>query len=302
MSEWFEWNSLANPILRHEQWSLKDPCMCFDGGWFYVFCSAFYDDDRSRLLGLRTRDFKDFERLFLWGDGREGWCSPNLTRRDETWVLTYQSWDGRAMYHPQESKALFYATSSDLQNWDTHHPLAAGLTRGVRSIDPVIAFAGDDVYLLWKYRQTPQMATAKALDSQKWTLLGEPFEYWLENGQFLQLEGRWRLWGTSDGRTEPNSNSKSVRHPQYLVSMAGRGDRNADWMDWGPWLRQRFPTQAGFNEHECANAGFLADWRQRDGHYYAIFCARTDGAGEKNMGFTLGLSRSTDLANWQFPG
>jgi hypothetical protein len=57
-----------------------------------------------------------------------------------------------------------------------------------------------------------------------------------------------------------------------------------------------------FNTDNVANACFRADWREYDGHFYMIYCGRTEGKSHLGRGNNkLGLARSKELINWQAP-
>jgi hypothetical protein len=288
-----------NPIRRHELWSLKDPCMAWRDGWVYLFYSVFHDGNQSRLRGERTRDFLDFEELFDWGAGANGWCSPDLQFIDGRWYLTYQSWDGLSGSEDR-NKALFYATSDDLVHWHAHRPLAVDATGANRAIDPTIAQHNGCYYLLWKEWQTPQLAVSNGIGERGWKRLGNPFNTWAENGQFLKIDGRWQVV-VHARPPEEHGRVPKTRPRSFLLPMIGSGDREGDWMNWGPWREIVLPEQAGFNDDGRINAPFIADWRALDGHFYTIFCARRQGAAGGNMGHTLGLARSRDLATWELP-
>jgi beta-xylosidase len=292
------WTELGNPILEHPQESLKDPTMAWRDGWFYLFYSVFHHGNQSRLAGVRTRDFRRFEPLLSWGDGPAGWCSPNLQHIGGRWLLTYQSWDG-ATGADDRHKALFYASSDDLQHWDAHHPLGADLTAGQRAIDPALAQEAGRLYLLWKEWQTPQLAVADSLDGP-WQRLGNPFGTWAENGEFLRIDGRWHV--VIHARL-PEELAMSPKPPGrgFIAPMSGAGREADDWMHWGQFRPLEVPLQQGFNDEGRLNAAFIADWREHDGHFYMIFCARRRGAHGGNMGHAIGIARSADLADWTFP-
>jgi hypothetical protein len=241
---------------------------------------------------VKTRDFITFsDPLFIWGEGEKGYCSPDISKVGDTYYLTYQSWDGYPQENPKENKQLFYAMSTDLETWTApHRPLAKNLTEGNRAIDAALACHGGKWYLAWKELQTPQLATADSIDSATWKRLGNPWGAWLENAQFIRVDSRWHMVVTG----KPDC-------VQQLIPMAGNGDSESDWLNWGERKGLSIPQKQGFNENVVANASFLADWRRHDGHFYLIFCSRMPGAGERNLGFTLGIARSEDLEKWDCP-
>lgn len=304
-----DWETLQNPVYDQQQvtgdfWSTKDACMIYKDGAFYLFFSAFFEADgrvRSHVVGVRTDDFKTFsEPMFLWDGRDDGWigmCSPEIHKHEGIYYLTYNSWgdkDGR----PNQ---LFYATSTDLEMWDKHKPLARSATvdengNPVRAIDAALAFHNGRVYLSWKERQTPMFAVADRIDAAEWTRLGSPDPGWYENAKFLMIDGHWHMLATARG-PEPKRD-----HLPNLTRLRGTGDEDSDWLDWEPFRTLEIPYE-GFNTDNRANAAFLADWRDHDGYFYLLYAGRTQGQTHAGRGDNrLGLARSTDLMEWVVPG
>ena len=109
-----DWQKIRNPVYAHEGWSVKDAAMVVLGENIYVFFSAFFFDngrERCHVSAVRTRDFLTFtEPLFIWSGadcGFWGFCSPNISRVGDTFVLTYNSWGDK----DGQPNQLFYATS-----------------------------------------------------------------------------------------------------------------------------------------------------------------------------------------------
>ncbi len=288
----FDWSEIRNPILTHPAWSLKDPCVALDeAGVVHLFCSAFSPGNRLQLLEVTTRDLVTWSHpVLLWGEGDRGFGSPDITFLDGAWVLTYQSWDPRPG-HDRTCTKLHASRSEDLVNWEPRHTeLARNLNVGQRAIDPAVTRCGDRVYCIFKQWQEPLMAAAEDLwDPDGWELLGRlPFPESSENGQFLHVDGQWRLIVQTPGA-------------QQIGTMRGDGSHWADWLAWD--LEPiRMPTQPGFNEHQNAGALYVADWRERDGFFYGFFHAREVPHVVLNMSHRLGVARSCDLKHWEFPG
>lgn len=303
-----DWAVLRNPIYEHEGWSVKDACMIHHQDTFYIYFSAFFRDrgrERSHVSGVRTRDFQTFSQpLFIW-DGREdGWvgmCSPNITRSGDTFYLTYNSWgDDHENGMPNQ---LFYATSKDLESWDKHMPIARDVTVNEegeprRAIDIALSpRVNGRHYMVWKARQTPQIAWSETIGAAGWHVLGRPVEPWFENGQFIEIDGRWHMLITS---RPPRGTPGPRPHGPYLVPMLGdgRGLQPEDWMNWGE-LQPLEPPLESFNTHSRYNAAFLADWRAHDGFFYLLYAGNTEGQSHAGRGDNrLGLSRSRDLKSW----
>jgi hypothetical protein len=183
------WTELRNPIYSHPGWSVKDPTVACREGWFYLFFSAFFFDDgqeRCHVVAVKTQDLRSYsEALFVLSGKDEGWlgvCSPDLARIGDRYYLTYNSW-GDQRGRPNQ---LFYGVSHDPDAWTFGQKLAVELTRGKRAIDAALTYHGGRFYLLWKERQTPQMAWAESLDGE-WHHLGRPGSGWFENAEIVDI-------------------------------------------------------------------------------------------------------------------
>lgn len=300
-----DWENMDNPVYFHEGWSTKDACMTYRDGTFYVFFSAFFFDEgreRSHVSAVKTKDFQTFsEPLFIWDGMDDGWigmCSPNITRVDDTYYLTYNSWGDD---HPNGSpNQLFYAESKDLENWDKHKPLATNVTVDEdggprRAIDAAVTYDRGKYYLVWKAVQTPQIAWSNCMGADGWTTLGRPIGSWFENGEFLKIDGRWHMLVTAN---PPGTKA----HLPHLVPMINDGSKVAHWLGWGQMQLLDIP-QEEFNTNRRANASFLADWREHDGYFYLLYAGRTESESHLGRGDNkLGLARSKDLKNWTVPG
>jgi len=285
------WNELKNPIYSQEGWSVKDACMIEKDGMFYLFFSAFYWEDgqeRSHVVGVKSPDFRSWsEPLFNWRGKEDGWlgmCSPNIIFVQGTYYLTYNSWGDK----PGQPNQLFYARSSDLEHWEHHLPLAQNLTGGTRAIDAAVIYAAPKYYLIWKEIQTAQIACCERMDGN-WIRIGQSTDYWQENAHFIRMDGKYHLVLTARGQLTA------------IAPMLADGSQDEHWTQWGDFRVFDVPRES-FNTHEAANAGFLADWRDKDGFFYLLYAGTTEGHSHARRGDNrLGLARSRDLLHWQAP-
>ena len=192
-----------------------------------------------------------------------------------------QSWDG---LHPRSSRnQLFYAESDDLRTWTAPQPLAAELTRDRRAIDAALAQHDNHWYLMYKEGQTPCLATSTQLDGP-WQRLPRPFHCWAENVQLINIDETWHALATLE------------EHHQGLATMLGDPKDPTSWSHWSPFRLLKTPS-APFNAGMPANASALWDNRSEDGYWYRVFCAHTEKTAH-NLGYTLGIARSSDLHDW----
>lgn len=285
--------TLENPVYSHPDWSVKDACVAANAGEYVIFFSAFFHargKERSHISAVRTRDFRVFsEPLFLWSGEADGWtglCSPNISRIDDEFVLTFNSWGNE---HPNGRKnQLFYSTSKDLLDWSIPKPLASNLTMGIRAIDAAITL--QEVYfLVWKERQTPQFAFAESLDGE-WTRMTGPALGWFENAQFVHLPGGDYLLFTGKG------------HQPILVEIEFSLSVDGPTITAG-LPRQLFIPIQEFNTHDHANAAFLWSEAGPSGDtLYLIYAGSTEGESHAGRGYNqLGIARSTDGISWSVP-
>lgn len=288
-----DFKNLKNPVFEYPGWSIKDSCMAYYNGDFYIFFSAFYFDRgrmRCHISGVKTSDFRNYsEPLFIWSgeeSGFRGMCSPNISKIDYVFYLTYNSW-GDDKKSPNQ---LFYARSNDLMHWEKDIPLAPELTQGKRAIDAGIAKANGKFYLVWKEEQTPMMAVGDTLGDKGWKRLGVVPGGWFENGEFIRIDGKWYLLVTDRA------------HLPALREIRGDGASDDDWLNLGEFKRLEIPGEK-FNTVEKANCAFLADFRKYDGYFYLLYSGRNKGLRQiGDRYFKLGLARSTNLKVWELPG
>lgn len=289
------WENLKNPVYQHENWSVKDATMVYHepSGHFYLFFSAFFESQgriRSHISGVKTKDFINFsEPLFVWhGEeiGYKGFAAPEVTFLDGKYIMTYNSWGDRIGKFNQ----LFYAVSTDLENWDKHRPLARNITRNARVIDVALTKIEEKYVINYKIgylMQRSRMAVADSIDGP-WKIVGRPFRDWMENGQFIEIDGNLHMMMTAD---------KS--HTPHLTRWLNTGKKPL--LSWEPLRRIEIPLE-GFNTHDRANAGHLKDWRKYDGYFYLLYAGTTESESYIGRGDNrLGLARSKDLINWEIP-
>ncbi len=313
-AEFINWQDLENPFYVYEGASTKDACMIYkeDNDTFYIFFSAFYYErgkERSHVVGIKTKDFKNFsEPMFIWDGHEKGWtgmCSPNITKIKDKYVLTYNSWGHE---HPNgEHNQLFYAVSDDLENWDHNNPIAKNLTRGKSLIDVAVTYKDGKYYLVWqdyivngeKIKKN-RMAVGKSLDGDFRYIGAGYINLFMENGrdngmrhenfEFIKIDDKWHFLSTDYSPHEP-----------YLYKMEDSGQKEDDWLIWKDGFKINVPQQS-FNTKHRANAAFLADWRKYDGYFYLIYAGNTHSHTHAGRGDNkLGLARSKDLKNWQVP-
>ena len=311
------WQDLRNPILDYPDWSIKDCCFTYRKGVFYLFFSAFYNDDgvmRSHVAEVSTRDFRTFSKPILDFSGKEegyiGTCSPDIAQIGDTYYLTFNSWG----YDKLRPDALFYMKSKDLTNWGPRRPLAANLTKGWQVIDVAVQRHRDRFYLIFQREDDkhPRIATARKMDGP-WSFIGEDGRMRLllpdgtesrhthENFQFILIDGHWTL-----------VSSDYMPHHPHLYTIHGTGDKPEDWLIWENGRRLGIPSEE-WNTIDLDNAAALTDLREYDGYFYLLYA----GLGKfRNNEFVgpgtnkpwargwnrLGLARSSDLLRWETPG
>lgn len=291
------WNDLENPIYSHKGWSTKDACMIYKDNTFYLFFSAFFEDEgriRCHISGVKTQDFRTFsEPLFIWRGKEGGWigmASPDINKFGDTYYLTYNSWGDKK----GQVNQLFYATSKDLENWENNKPLATNITAGIRAIDAAVTFNNNYYYLIYKEKQKPIIAYSNTMGAEGWTKIGTPAGGWNENGQFINIDGNWYLMSTVRGFIKD-------QHSPRLAQMVGDGSDPNDWLNWNNYIHINVPEE-NFNTNEKANAASITDWRQYDGHFYLLYAGRTEDKSFLGRGNNkLAIARSKDLKEWRVP-
>lgn len=239
------WSRLCNPVVQCPEWSLKDACVIEHDGYFHLFSSAF-DEERSSIIHLRTRDWRRFsDPLRIWtGTDLDavGVCSPNIIRADDgSFILHFNTWGEPKPVLNQ----LFACRSTDLQAWSPPQQIAAELTAGIRCIDIALAQHGGRWFAAWKAGATCRVAAADGLDGP-WAFVdggrtrllrqdGSDFAAaggTHENVQLWSHAGRWYLLSTD---YEP--------HDPWLYRLDGDPDDPVSWGRWVDGQPLRLPSQ-----------------------------------------------------------
>ncbi len=287
-------NTLVNPVVDIEGQAIKDACIIYRGGYFYIFSSCFYFEDgmeRCHILGLRAEKLDgEYETLFCtYGSelGVYGLASPDISEYDGKYYLSYNSWGDK----PGEANRLFYAVSQDLVNWDFHKPLAPKATEGVRAIDAALAFANDKVYLCWKEKQSIKFAFADSIEAEEWTRIPAKMGGWYENVQFISIDNSWYIMATGYDYI--------FRHRPYLLAMDGDSASDESWGKWKKSHKLEIPEEE-FNTKERANAAYLLDARENDGVFYLLYAGTVNQSLHAKRGdCRLGIAWSKDLIKWE---
>ncbi len=298
----FRWEELRNPVLAYPNWSVKDYACAYKDGVFYLFFSAFYEDNgevRSHVVEVATTDFKTYSDPIINIDGqKDGWigmCSPDIVKIGDTYYLTFNSWGDKE----GKPNQLFYMASKDLKNWGPIKPLATNLTKDVRAIDSALAFSKGKYILFWKEKQITRCCIGESLDGD-FRFIGTGFPIfknekgdvvdWQENYQLFRHNGKWWMVCTVRDGTP------------FLYVMKGSGKKELDWLEWEnghiPAInREEIPGA------QIGNASCILDMTKVDGYYYLLYAAQTDKETYRNRGWNrLCLSRSKDLKKWLAAG
>ncbi len=314
-----DWSALHNPVLAEAGGGVKDQAIVWSGGrWHLIF--SYVTDDASSPGGVRwdiatatSADMSHWSPVDPWPvqGGVSGVASPDIVREPSgTYLVTYQSDPGAAL--PSQDKArLFFRTSTDLRHWSRPHPLAQALAPAPtdRMIDGALVYTGHQLLLGYKYSSATQPDTFELARSTSggpqgpWRSVGRPAITvnggTVENYEFVDVAGKWRLMATSDNLDQP-----------WLFTLTGRADRADGWLSWSAGTPLSIPAEA-FNTgpglssigFEHANSAYLCEVGGRAGHFVYLFYAGSteltqfDGWGHAE----IGVARSTDLVHWQVP-
>jgi len=306
------WAQLRNPILSYRDSAAKDVAVrLVDGAWHLFFSSLSAHPVHWRIGSTTSADLRTWSKLAVWPDqpATDGLASPDITQApDGTFVITYQSDPGDV----GGSAKLYYRTSHDLVTWSRAKPLARTLhpRTADRMIDSALAFVGHGVFLGYKYGQATgnekqafeiAYSASGSLDGP-WRLIGRPaisqFGDTVENYEFLEIDGRWRLIATTNTFDRP-----------YVATLGGAPDNPRSWLDWIDGRVLNIPAEAWNSApgptsvtHEVANAVYLCDARVLDGHYYAFYAGSDELTEFGGWGHAkIGIARSTDLVHWEVP-
>ncbi len=312
-----DWAHLRNPVLSDDRIPLKDPCVVYREGIFYVFTSG---------ASYKTRDFKSYEGPF------EGYGSPDITRLDsENYVMVYQVRDTE---HPGPEpgvdpdspnnayRRLYYRISSDLEHWSEGRDLFPALPPN-RNIDGALAFDRNHYYLGFKTGvaiqefkiarsigpfidgqwSEPQKAYAGegCLLDKLIPIIGDTITRWAENYQFILIDDTWRMIATGRDPKRPIDFGYMRSHEPFIYERANTEDSLDSWSNWIHKTHLIVPYE-NWNTLMHANSAYLCDWRAYDGYFY-LFYAGTDQETEDGRGHgKIGVVRSVDLVNWKLPG
>ena len=144
-------------------------------------------------------------------------------------------------------------------------------------------------------------STTGSLDGP-WQIIGRPdirvFGDTIENYQFVEIDGRWKLLATSNLLDRP-----------FLFDLLGDPRRPEGWLHWTarqqlqvpqePWNRG---TGVTGSTYEHANCAYLVDHRSRRRLLLPFVRRRTEKTtfGGEGHG-VLAVARSTDLVHWSVP-
>jgi hypothetical protein len=306
-----QWHKLRNPVLSYRDYSIKDASMAYRAGVFHLFFSAF-DQERSAVAHVTTRDFTEFSGFHFLVDGREagfiGMCSPEITYADGRYVLVFNSWGGGQ----EIPNRLFYMESEDLERWSERRALGHELDPEGRIIDGALAPLPERWMCACKWWQKPRMATAPRLEGPWSWLQEEPLSLLTtegsengllhENFQFLHIGGIWHLLSTD-----------FTPHHPWLYRINGDPGDLQSWARWVGGYRLQVPPEE-FNTHSRDNAAAILDLTGEDGFYYMVYGGRNEDRADEFTGAAaysrpwargwnkLGLARSRDLVTWRVPG
>jgi len=303
-----DWPHLHNPIVKSGDHAVKDAALvAVNGTWFAAFSAV--DARGVWRIGIEhSTNLRTWSALtFMPHDTAvEGEASPDVVRAPSgDLVITYQSF-----VHDVDGglAKLYYRTTSDFVHFSRAHQLLRPVFTGRsdRLIDPALAWTPAGLLLGFKTGEATQAfelarSTTGTL-AGPWTLVGKPdirvFGDTIENYQFIEIDGRWKLLATSNQLDRP-----------YLFDLVGAATRPGGWLQWSagrelvvpqePWNPGRGITGSTY---EHANCAYLVDRRSQDGHFYLVYedASEMTSFGGQGHG-ALALARSTDLTHWSVP-
>lgn len=294
------WEDLRNPVYSRPDAAAKDVAVrLVDGRWRLVFSHIREDPFRFRIGVVSSTDLINWSEDALWDQPEVGGvASPDVTRlADGLWVVTYNS-------HTRDVDGLnklYYRTSADFSTWSAPARLAPGVRSqpGDRLIDAAVAHTGAGLIVGFNHQEDRfEVAHSPSgrLDGP-WRVVGLAGTGPFENYQFLLIDGRWHLLGT----TVPV-------HRALLYRLAGPPDRPESWLHWELVRELRVPVEAwnrgrgDGSPFEIANAAYLCDARALDGHWYLFYAGSNELDRFGGRGHAMvGIARSTDLEHWEVP-
>ena len=311
-THFIDWANVSNPVVSWPDRRIKDQFMALHEDAFYVFGSVnFADDDPDR-----DGKFPTFVRSHDWRTWEEfpvpfgGFASPDLTRHQGLWYVVMQRGDPD---YP-ENRALWMTTTPDFFAWSPLTEIAPNVLSDRSIIDGALAHTAGRTHLLlkWRVEDIPWVAITSANDlsipwdfDQRLTAGNDhPFHGFAENGQFIEIDGRFRMLATArDPEGFRCGSIYTCSHEPFLYDFAsGDGTNPEDWTEWRHKTQLRIPYE-DWNPVMHANTGFLSDWREQDGFFYLSYSGSADSERFQGRGHgKIGLARSRDLLHWRLPG
>jgi hypothetical protein len=302
------WDRLRNPIVSYDHAAVRDiGVRMVHGRWHLAFTSAVGNGPTWRIATATSTDLRGWSPPAVWPPqaGVAGVASPDITRRpDGTYVVTYES-------NPREAAGqdkIYYRTSPDLTHWSGPRRLAPTIhpSPGERLIDPALAWTRHGLFLGYKFgggTQHFELAWSRSGRVEgPWQYVGRPditvYGDTVENYQFLQVDGVWKLLATSNSFDRP-----------WLFTLTGNPADPKGWLQWSPGRELEVPAEAWNRaagipsvDFEQENSAYLCDARRVDGHFYLLYNGTNELRSYGGWGHTrLGIARSTDLVTWEVP-
>lgn len=298
------WDRLQNPIFELPDTAAKDVSLRWHGGrWNLLFSHISDDPFRFRLGSAFSDDLAD------WTPGpvidqadTGGSASPDVTRsEDGELVVTYNSHTRDTGTNPNK---LWYRTATDLGTLSAPRRLAPELFLDIdRVIDAAVAHTDHGLFLAYKSGeivQVPMLAHSPSGSIEgPWQVVGPLASVGpAENFQFLPIDGSWHLLVT---RIDP---LRANGHIPVLYRLAVETPAPASWLVWTEVGTLAIPSEPwNTSSGEVANAAYLCDGRDVDGHWYLLYAGSTEVTRFEGRGHAkVGIARSTDLVTWRVPG
>lgn len=294
------WERLRNPIFSLPDAAAKDVAVrLVDGRWRLLFSHVSEDPFRFRIGISSSEDLLRWSPIELWDQPELGGvASPDVTRDPGgNYVVTYNA-------HTRDVEGgtkLYVRTSPDFGSWTAPVRLAPAIRPGGDEflIDAALAHTSHGLFLAYDYQHGRFEVAWSPSGSVEgpWQTVGEADTGPFENYQFLLIDGRWHLLGTT-----------TPVHRELLYRLAGPPDRPESWLHWELLRELRVPPEAWNSDagdgrgFEVANAAYLCDARPLDGHWYLFYAGSTELVRFGGRGHAkVGVARSTDLVRWEVP-
>jgi hypothetical protein len=306
------WRQLRNPILSYPDSAVRDiGIRAARGRWHLLYTSDVGSAPTWRIASTTSHDLTHWSAQTVWPpqQGVAGVASPDITQEPNgTYVATYES--NPIETNPPGQDKIYYRTSTDLVTWSLPHRLMPTIhsSPNERLIDPALAWTHNGLFLGYKFgdkngAQHFEIAwsPSSSLDGP-WTFVGRPdirvYHDTIENYEFLQIDGRWRLLATSNTADRP-----------WFFTLRGDPAHPKGWLNWShgrefevpleKWNRAVGLPGVTFDQE---NSAYLCDARRIDGNFYLFYIGSTELKSYGGWGHTeLGVARSKDLVSWQVP-